>query len=104
MVTFGGAGLTFTTATTAWALYELARNPLMQLRLREEVLGVPQNISVDELDSLQYLDWFLRETLRLHVGIRLAEREVTGDVVLPLATPIVNSRGESVQHIQWVTR
>lgn len=99
-MTFGGAGITFTSATTSWILYELGVHPDVQAKLRKEILDAPVDITMDGLSSLGYLDWVMRETLRLHPGIRLQERDVMCDTILPLSTPIINKKGQVVTQIQ----
>lgn len=59
------------TAAT-WGLFELATNPEVQTRLRNELLAVDNdNPSMDELNALPYLDCFVRETLRAHAPVPL---------------------------------
>ncbi|KAF7333579.1 hypothetical protein MSAN_02416900 [Mycena sanguinolenta] len=82
-----------TTAAT-WALFELATNPEIQTRLRNELLAVDNdNPSMDELNSLRYLDCVVRETLRAHAPVTLNYRVATRDDVIPLSTPYTDRDG-----------
>ena len=53
-------------AVMSWALLELARNPSIQTKLREELLAYGGDPDYDQLsNSLPYLDAVVHETLRL---------------------------------------
>lgn len=57
----------FASTAVTWALLALTQNTAAQTRLREELLTVSTDEpTLDELDSLSYLDCIVRETLRLH--------------------------------------
>jgi cytochrome P450 len=78
-----------------WALFELAKNSHVQKRLREELLSVATpNPSVEELNALTYLDFVVRETIRLNSPATLTVRLATEDDVLPLQTPVVDELGK----------
>ncbi|KAF7351505.1 hypothetical protein MSAN_01582800 [Mycena sanguinolenta] len=78
----------------SWALFELATNPKIQTRLRNELLAVDnENPSMDELNALPYLDCVVRETLRAHAPVTLNFRVATRDDVIPLETPYTDRNG-----------
>jgi Cytochrome P450 len=53
-----------------WVLYELARHPEIQARVREEVQASPAEPSYDDLlERVPYLGAVLKECLRLHPAI-----------------------------------
>ena len=53
-----------------WVLYELARHPEVQARVREEVIASPAEPSYDDLlERVPYLDAVLKECLRFHPAI-----------------------------------
>ncbi|KAJ7737654.1 cytochrome P450 [Mycena olivaceomarginata] len=82
-----------TTAAT-WGLFELATNPEVQTRLRNELLAVDNdNPSMDELNALPYLDCFLRETLRAHAPVPMTFRVATREDIIPLETPYTDRNG-----------
>jgi len=57
------------TRSWQWILYELAINPALQQRLREEV-SIPGDPSFDDLNrKFPLLDATLQETLRMHPAI-----------------------------------
>ncbi|KAF8143513.1 cytochrome P450 [Mycena galopus ATCC 62051] len=94
-----------TTAAT-WALFELATNPEIQTRLRNELLAFDNdNPSMDDLNSFPYLECVLRETLRAHAPVAMARlsysfillsvRAATRDDVIPLETPYTDRNGKA---------
>ena len=70
-MTFLVAGLETTSTSTGWALYLLAQHPHEQDLLREELVkAFPDksnfNPTFDEINSLEYLNCVVKETLRLY--------------------------------------
>jgi cytochrome P450 len=70
-MTFILAGHETTSTSTSWALYSLAQNPHEQDLLREELVkAFPDkskfNPTYDEINSLEYLNCVVKETLRLY--------------------------------------
>ncbi|KAJ3819915.1 cytochrome P450 [Lentinula raphanica] len=95
-----GTSLTF-------ALFELARHPEFQDRLRKEIRDVERNImergitefTVQDLDSMPILNAVVKETLRFHpVAVHLF-RVAVEDEVLPLSKPIVSTTGETLREL-----
>ncbi|KXN81835.1 Cytochrome P450 4B1 [Leucoagaricus sp. SymC.cos] len=92
--TFLVAGHETTSNATTWALYALSLNPEVQTKLREELYTIQtDNPSMDELNSLQYLDFVVRETLRVHAPVPATMRIAVKDDVVPLGTPVVDKNG-----------
>jgi cytochrome P450 len=60
------AGHSTTAAATAWALYELGRNPPVLSRLRREVAALGPDPEPGLVAKLPYLSAVCNETLRLH--------------------------------------
>ncbi|KAG0053616.1 hypothetical protein BGZ83_000757 [Gryganskiella cystojenkinii] len=98
------AGHETTSASLSWTFYQLACNPEVQTRLREETRklysdtnGTP---SYDELSSLPYLNAVVRESLRLWSPIPLNLRVSVEDDYLPRAyglEPLFVPKGTSLQ-------
>ena len=70
-MTFLAAGHDTTSAATSWALHLLAQHPREQDLLREELVeAFPDkskfNPTYDEINSLEYLNCIVKETLRLY--------------------------------------
>jgi len=92
--TFLVAGHETTSTAITWALYALTQNQAAQTKLRNEVLSVfTSNPTMDELNGLPYLDWVIRETLRVHAPVPATMRVAMKDNVLPLSTPYVDTKG-----------
>lgn len=78
-----------------WALYALSLRPDFQTKLREELYTIQtDNPSMDELNSLQYLDAVVRETLRVHAPIPATIREAVEDDIVPLSKPFIDKKGK----------
>ncbi|KAJ7668936.1 cytochrome P450 [Mycena rosella] len=78
-----------TTATTlTFTLWDLARQPAIQDRLRAEVLSHGRDLSYDNIQKLEFLDAVLKEGLRLHPVTAQTERVPLQDHVIPLSTPV----------------
>ncbi|KAJ7759788.1 cytochrome P450 [Mycena maculata] len=90
------AGHETTSAATAWALYALSVNTAAQTKLREELLAIStENPTMDELNSLPYLEYVVRETLRVHAPVVFNLRMAMEDDVLPLSKPYIDKEGKS---------
>ncbi|KAJ6467803.1 cytochrome P450 [Mycena sanguinolenta] len=70
---------------------------IIEKKLREELLTVAtENPSLDELNSLPYLDSVVRETLRVYSPVSHAIRVTVVDDILPLATPCLDTQGRKL--------
>ncbi|PKY39669.1 cytochrome P450 [Rhizophagus irregularis] len=95
IMTFLIAGHETTNVTTCWALYSLAQHPHEQDLLREELVkAFPDksnfNPTYDEINSLEYLNCVIKETLRLNTPVPAVRRtnlkdEVLGEHLIPKA-------------------
>ncbi|KAJ7182589.1 cytochrome P450 [Mycena crocata] len=92
------AGEDTTANTVAWSLYELAKNPDFQDRLRMELNDSGADRSVD-FDRLPMLNGLIKEILRLYSTVPQTERVAAKDSVLPLSEPIITSSGKMVTEI-----
>ncbi|KAJ7926789.1 cytochrome P450, partial [Mycena leptocephala] len=85
-----------TSTATAWALFALSENIPAQNKLREELLTISSdNPTMDELNSLPYLENVIRETMRAHAPVMFTQRMAMEDDVLPLSKPYVDKEGKS---------
>ncbi|KAJ6501018.1 cytochrome P450 [Mycena vitilis] len=99
--TFLVAGHETTSTALTWALLALTQNTAAQSRLREELLAVTTDQpTLDELDSLPYMDCVVRETLRLHSPVTDINRIALQDDVVPLDTPYTDTHGVAHQTLQ----
>ncbi|KAJ7247129.1 cytochrome P450 [Mycena haematopus] len=89
------AGHGTTSTSTAWALHSLSLNPATQEKLRKELFTISsENPTMDELNSLPYLESVVRETLRVYGPVAFLERIATQDDVLPLSRPYTDTAGK----------
>ncbi|KAG8969024.1 hypothetical protein FRB90_010771, partial [Tulasnella sp. 427] len=101
IATFIAAGHETTSTAITWALYALASNPKVQERLRAELLAFPHdNPSMEELNGLQYLDWVVREALRVYSPVEITSRQPLKDEVVPLSEPITDLNGRVLHELQ----
>ncbi|KAI6097902.1 cytochrome P450 [Pisolithus sp. B1] len=86
-----------TAITMTWALFELARHPDIQTKLREELLSFGGEPSYDQLSTgFPYLDAVVQETLRFRPA---AQERANEDDVIPLSEPVRTKSGEVVDSI-----
>ncbi|CAB5185158.1 unnamed protein product [Rhizophagus irregularis] len=93
IMTFLMAGHETTNVTTCWALYLLAQHPHEQDKLREELVkAFPDksnyNPTYDEINSLEYLNCVIKETLRILPPVPVVKRvnlkdEIFGKYFIP---------------------
>ncbi|XP_016937299.3 probable cytochrome P450 6v1 [Drosophila suzukii] len=79
---FEVAGIETCSASMSFALYELAKQPLMQSRLRREIREAfaddPNGkLTFEAISRMQFLDMVVEETLRKYPIVPLLERECT---------------------------
>ncbi|KAH9483655.1 Cytochrome P450 monooxygenase 169 [Psilocybe cubensis] len=98
--TFLVAGHETTSVATTWALYALCLDIGIQDKLREELLAVgTDNPTMDELNSLPYLDAVVRETLRVHSPVGSTIRVAVKDDIIPLGKPVRDRNGKLLDGI-----
>ncbi|CAK5271679.1 unnamed protein product [Mycena citricolor] len=94
--TFFFAGHETTSTALSWAVHALSKHPDVQEKLRQELFSLPtDHPSMDELNSLPFLEKFIRESMRLYAPVVFIQRMASQDDVLPLAKPYVDRQGVS---------
>ena len=91
------AGHETTSVALAWTLYELAKNPLVQEKVRAEINAVllkGNELTWDTVEQLKYLENVIKESLRLHPPAYVTNRapcsdEIVGGYLIPKGTLIV---------------
>ncbi|KAK0203697.1 cytochrome P450 [Desarmillaria ectypa] len=104
MQTIMGAGHETTATTLTWTLYELAKNPDLQTKLRHEVKDMEKAISggdcsVANFESMPYLQAVMKEALRMHPVSYYGLREAVRDDVIPLSKPVTLRDGNVVKEV-----
>ncbi|KAJ7473713.1 cytochrome P450 [Mycena galericulata] len=94
--TFLFAGHDTTSAALSWALHALSLKPAVQSKLRDELFTLStEKPTMDELNSLVYLENVVRETMRVHAPVMHTQRMAMQDDVLPLSKPYIDKHGKS---------
>ncbi|KAM5543132.1 hypothetical protein V8D89_003006 [Ganoderma adspersum] len=101
------AGHETTSSTLAFLLYELAKHPQYQERMRQEIREARARViarggngfKTEDLDSLTLSTNAIKETLRLHPIVHGLPRVALKDDVIPLASPIVLTTGERITEV-----
>jgi len=95
------AGYETTAVGLSWSLVELARNPEIQHKLREELRQFAHgDPSWEQLRSeLPYLDAFVHEILRMHPPLEESSRLAAEDDVVPLSSPIPTASGHLIDSL-----
>ncbi|KAF9556696.1 cytochrome P450 [Agrocybe pediades] len=95
------SGSETTSQTMSYALWELAKNPEVQAKLRREITSFHVDLSYDDIqDRMPYLDAVCKEVLRLHPAAPYMERVSTKDDILPLYFPITLQDGTKVKEVR----
>ncbi|KAJ7120752.1 cytochrome P450 [Mycena crocata] len=90
------AGHETTSLSTSWILHALSLNPVVQTRLREELFTIAsENPTMDELNTLPYLEVVIRETMRIYSPVTSLSRMAMEDDVLPFSKPFIDAKGNS---------
>ncbi|EPQ55433.1 cytochrome P450 [Gloeophyllum trabeum ATCC 11539] len=98
------AGHETTSNSLTWMLWELAKNPKIQTRLRDEIRATEAAIrargatefSLADIESMHYLQAFLKEGLRFHPAANNMFRVAIQDDVVPLSKPLHLKSGKVV--------
>lgn len=79
------AGHETTSVALAWTLYELAKNPEIQAKLREEINSVLYDgteLTWDTVENLIYLEKVIKESLRRHPPAHVTGRSPIEDITI----------------------
>ncbi|XP_044260280.1 cytochrome P450 6A1-like [Tribolium madens] len=89
------AGFETSSATLTFALYELAKNPNIQKKARDEILTNCQ-ITYDSLAEIKYLDQVIAETLRKYPPLLYVTRQCVKDYKIPDEDDLIIEKGTLV--------
>ena len=79
------AGHETTSVSLAWTLYELAKGPQIQAKVREEINSVlcdSTEMTWDTVEELTYLDKVIKESLRRHSPAHMTGRTAIADITI----------------------
>lgn len=94
-----------TSTTVTWLMYELAQPDKRHIQdtLRAELLSISNDRpSMEDLNSLPYLDAVVRENLRLNNAADITTRCAGKDDYIPVSTPFVDKNGVERTEIRCV--
>jgi len=96
MLSFLAAGYGTTSTSLSWFIFYMSKHPEIQKKIKDELSQFnDQRFSVDDLDSLIYLDSVLQELFRLVSPVLSTVRTLVKDDQLP-GTDAPLSKGDSV--------
>ncbi|CAF1186984.1 unnamed protein product [Rotaria sp. Silwood1] len=97
MLLFLIAGFDTTSNALAWFIHFLSKYPRVQQKIKAELIDICNNqtLSVNQLDSLTYLDCVINETLRFFPPVNGTVRTLTADDRLP-GSGVQLYKGDSV--------
>ena len=101
------AGQETSSNTLSFALYELARHPHYQDKLRTEIRFMEGSVrerghttfASSDFDNMPFLQAFVREVLRYHPAVPHNYRQALKDDILPLSKPLRTLSGKLVNEI-----
>ncbi|KAI0466102.1 cytochrome P450 52E2 [Xylaria cf. heliscus] len=103
------AGRDTTTSVLSYLFFELSRRPDIADTIRTEIAELgPEGPTWEQLRGMRYLNWVLKEALRLNPPVATNMREAVRDTVLPRGggldgkSPVFVRKGMNVRYIPWV--
>lgn len=101
------AGHETTANTISWGLLELAKQPKMQSRLREEIWETEAAVhargdvdfTIADFDAMPYTTAVMKEVLRFCCVVYHVQRYASEDDVLPLSQPITARSGDIIREL-----
>ncbi|KAF8598684.1 cytochrome P450 [Ceratobasidium sp. AG-I] len=100
MTTIIVAGNETLAGTLGFAFWELARNPDVCARLREEITQLGHEPKYEDyMDAMPWLDAVTKEVFRLHSAGSQIERTALKDDILQLQNPLKSEKGDEVTHL-----
>ncbi|SJL01582.1 uncharacterized protein ARMOST_04904 [Armillaria ostoyae] len=97
------AGHETSSSAITWSFYALCAHPESQTKLRNELLTLDTDTpTMDQLNSLPYLEIFVRETLRIFAPVQTVPRVAAKDDILPLDCPVTDKKGITHRSLRFV--
>ena len=95
------AGRDTTATLLTWTMYCLAKNPLVEFRLREELKALEKPLTQSRIKKCKYLRWVLNETLRLYPPIPVDTRQAIKKDHIPGISAII-PKGSFLVYSAWI--
>ncbi|KAI1770523.1 cytochrome P450 [Hypoxylon cercidicola] len=106
------AGRDTTTSVLSYLFFELSRRPDVVATIQREVrdLGLDDSKQLptwEQLRNMKYLNWAIKEALRLNPPVATNAREAVRDTVLPIGggpdgkLPVFVTKGTTIRYLPW---
>lgn len=106
------AGRDTTTSVLTYLFFELSRRPDVVAAIQREVrdldLGDMEQLPTwEQLRNMKYLNWAIKEALRLNPPVATNAREAVRDTVLPIGggpdgkSPVFVTKGTIIRYLPW---
>ncbi|KAI0099146.1 cytochrome P450 52E2 [Nemania sp. FL0031] len=103
------AGRDTTTSVLSYLFFELSRRPDVVATIRDEIAELGrENPTWEDLRSMKYLNWVIKEALRLNPPVASNQREAVRDTVLPRgggldgSEPVFIKKGMGFRYLPWI--
>ncbi|KAI1733919.1 cytochrome P450 52E2 [Xylaria scruposa] len=103
------AGRDTTTSVLSYLFFELSCRPNIVAAIQAEIAGLgSEDLTWEQLRGMRYLNWVLKEALRLNPPVATNTREAVRDTVLPRGggpdgkSPVFVRKGTSVRYVPWI--
>ncbi|KAI0426371.1 cytochrome P450 52E2 [Xylaria sp. FL1042] len=103
------AGRDTTTSVLSYLFFELSRRPDVVATIRGEIRDLGrENPTWEDLRNMRYLNWVLKEALRLNPPVASNQREAVRDTILPRGggadgkSPVFVTKGTSLRYLPWI--
>ncbi|KAH7925887.1 cytochrome P450 [Leucogyrophana mollusca] len=95
--TFLIAGYETSSSALTWCLYALSKSPVSQDALRKALHTIPRDSPTldEDVNKLEYLDWVVRETLRVHAPVTWTMRVAMEGDEIPVQRPFIDKGGNT---------
>ncbi|KAF9528519.1 cytochrome P450 [Crepidotus variabilis] len=101
------AGHETSAVSLCWVMLELAKNPEIQNKLRDEIRSIERSIqtrggshfTANDLDNMPYLAAVIKESMRFHPALHQNYRQTASNDVFPLSRPIRLTNGKLVNEL-----
>ncbi|KAK5635913.1 hypothetical protein RRF57_011625 [Xylaria bambusicola] len=103
------AGRDTQTSVLSYLFFELSRRPDIVATIRAEIKELGrEDPTWEDLRNMKYLNWVLKEALRLNPPVASNQREAVRDTVLPVGggadgkAPVFVKKGTNLRYLPWV--
>ncbi|CAO1634827.1 unnamed protein product [Sympodiomycopsis kandeliae] len=106
MMTFMFAGFETTSTQLQWLLWCLSNRPDVVQKVRtdiQNVMGDRDEVTLDEVDQMTYLDAVCKETMRRHGSFEASFRVATKDDIIPLGKSYPCRNGSGKGHFDRIS-